>query len=114
MDIDEIGSEPPADPPGTTEADARPSVLTLPWHGAKAGFRYVSYVAGPIAAVPLVLGSALTAFGVGTGRGWGMHLMLPGALGFFVACGLLGACLGASLGLMEALIRRAWRGMPTA
>jgi hypothetical protein len=84
----------------------RPRLLASPWRGAKAGFLWVSYVAGPIASVLLILGSALTAFGVGSGRGWGVHPMLPDAFRFYLGSVLCGVTLGAPIGLIAGLIGR--------
>ena len=77
------------------------------WHAAKTGFRYTSYVIGPLAAIPLILGLALTAFGLGSGRGWGVHQMVPNAIiGLYLGLGLLGGFFGSVLGLMVAAVRR--------
>jgi hypothetical protein len=129
MDTNEVDPEPAAVPPLVTETDVgplppvdapRPSLLRSTWRGAKMGFRWTSYVAGPIAAVGLILILALVAFGVGAGRGW---LFVPGWIvppillrpfGFYFACGLFGGFLGAVIGLIGGLILLALPGPPSA
>jgi hypothetical protein len=108
MDANSVDSEAVLVPPGSIGTDTpRPSLLRSCWRGATTGFRGVSYVAGPIAAVGLILGLALTAFGVGSGRGWGLHGIVRSAFVFYLGFSLCGAILGGVIGLIEALIRRA-------
>jgi hypothetical protein len=104
-------------PPGATEADAgsaapadapRPGPMRSLWHGAKVGFRGISYIAGPIAFVFLAVGLAVIALSVGAGRGWGMPPALIHAVRFYASCALLGAFFGGAIGFFGGLIRRAW------
>ncbi len=101
--------------PAGTEADAsRPSPLRAFGRGAKKGFRWTSYVVGPAAAVALVAGLALTPFGVGAGRGWGLHLIVPIAPGVYLVFAVFGAILGGVIGLIAALFGRSRPGIRVA
>ncbi len=101
--------------PAGTEADAsRPSPLRALGRGAKKGFRWTSYVVGPAAAVALVAGLALTPFGVGAGRGWGLHLIVPIAPGVYLVFAVFGAILGGVIGLIAALFGRSRPGIRVA
>ncbi|WP_435008405.1 hypothetical protein P12x_005619 [Tundrisphaera lichenicola] len=112
MASEEDGPEPaPTLPePVSKQEEPRPSLLRSLWRGAKRGFRWVSYVTGAIAAVPLVLGLALAAFGLGTGRGWGIPGLLTNSLGFWLVSAVWGGIIGAILGLVIGLIPRAPAG----
>ena len=71
------------------------------------GFRLVSFVAVPLAAVSLILGLAITAFGAGTGRGWGWPKLVIAALGMCTVIPLVyGAIPGAVVGLIAGILRR--------
>ena len=59
-----VSSEPAA------EAASRPIITRSSWRRARTGFRWVSYVAGPLAAVILILGLGMMAFGAGASGGW--------------------------------------------
>ncbi|HWE36794.1 MAG TPA: hypothetical protein VG406_09530 [Isosphaeraceae bacterium] len=74
----------------------------------------MSYVAGPLAALVLIPGLALTAFGLGSGRGWGVPSMVPGAVAFYLVLALWGALFGAAFGLIGGLGRRARPGTTAA
>jgi hypothetical protein len=115
MDTNRVEPQSSTIPPDGAEADVslgpeagapRLSLLRYSWSGAKAGFRLAAWVAGVIAAVPVVPSLALTAFGVGTGRGWGVPAIAVTALGFFLACVVWGGIIGAVIGLIAGLIRR--------
>jgi hypothetical protein len=67
----------------------------------------VSFFVGPIAALMLIPGLSLTAFGLGSGRGFGVHQIVPGAAGFYLVSALWGGILGAVLGLIGGLFRKA-------
>jgi hypothetical protein len=84
------------------------------WRGATMGFRGVCYVVGPFAAVVLIFGLALGAFGLGSGRGWGLHPSVPGMEVGFLAFAALGALFGAAIGLIFGLGRQARPGTRTA
>jgi hypothetical protein len=118
MDADEFDSESAYLPPNTTDeplaepgGDAAPQSAGVPpgrlescWRGAKTGFRCTSYVAGPLASLVAVPSAALTAFGLGAGRGLGIHTNLPGAIGSFLVLAAYGAILGAVAGLIGSLV----------
>jgi hypothetical protein len=114
MDTNELDPQLALIPRGATEVDtpppSRPGWL---WRGVKTGFRCVSYVVGSAAAVALILGLARTAFSVGSGRGWGVHQVLPAALVFCLECALWGVILCAAIGLVGPLIWRAHSGART-
>jgi hypothetical protein len=97
--------------PEPAAGDTQPrGIFRSSWRGACRGFRWVSYVAGPLAVVPLFLGLALACFGLGTGRGWGIPTLIPGAIGFYLACGLWGGIFGATFGLLAGVFRKASPG----
>jgi hypothetical protein len=75
MDVNETETEPTSLDLGATWEEEDPpkaSLLGASWRGAKAGFRWASYIIGPIAAVFLLTGLALMEFGLGTGHGLGV------------------------------------------
>ena len=74
--------------------------------GARMGFRLVSYVAGPIAALVLIPGLAISAFFLGAGRGFGVSRLVTGALAFYLIFAIYGGVFGAAFGLVGALLRR--------
>jgi hypothetical protein len=119
MDTNEDGPEPTSVPPVAAQADVgpqwpvdapRPSLLRSSWSGAKTGFRLVAYIAGAVAAVTLIPSLAVTAFGVGAGRGWAVPAIGLTALGFFLVCAVWGGIIGAVIGLIVGVIRRVWPG----
>src|SRR5207248_1634755 len=57
-----------------------------------------------------ILGLALTALGVGSGRGWAVPRIATRALLVYFIDGLCGMVLGAAIGLIGALIRRTRAG----
>jgi hypothetical protein len=91
-------------------AASRATIMRSSWRGAKTGFRWVSYIAGPLAAVPLLLGLGMLALGAGAGGGWVLPALVLNAFGFFFACGLYGGILGAVIGLIVGLFQRARPG----
>src|SRR5262249_19742660 len=92
-------------------AEAPPDgMLHSAWMGARTVFRLVSFVVGPISALLLIPGLALSAFGLGSGRGLGVHQIVPGAVGFSLVCSLCGGIIGAVLGLIGAWLRKAKPG----
>jgi hypothetical protein len=89
-------------------AAPRPGLLRSSWHGAKTGFRLMSYIAGPIAAVALILVMAVAAIGLGAGHGfWVSAKYMIAPLVFFLECALCGALVGALIGPTRALVGRA-------
>ncbi len=113
MDTNEVAPGPSEAPPVAAGAapqppfDApRPSLLQASWRGAKTGFRFTAYIAGAVAAVVVVPSLAVTAFGVATGRGWGVPTIALSALGFFLVCVVWGAITGAAVGLVAGLFGR--------
>jgi hypothetical protein len=108
MDTNEVEPEPAGVAPVATESEAgitRPSVLGASWRGAKTGFRWVSYVVGPVAAVLMGLGLALNLVGLWAGGLWDLARLLFNAAGFYVVSALWGAILGAIIGLIGWSIR---------
>jgi hypothetical protein len=81
------------------------------WRGAKTGCRRVSYVTVPLAAILVMVGIALTAFGMGSGRGFGVHPMVPRGFAFALSFAVFGALCGAGFALIGPAIRHA---MPEA
>ena len=71
--MDEFESIPPVAP--GPEAP-RPGFLRSLWLGAKGGMRLASIAAAPFAALMLIPGLAITAFGLGTGRPVGIVLVV--------------------------------------
>ena len=73
---------------------------------AKTGFRWTSYLAGPIAVVALIYAFVVIAFGVGSGRGWpvasgwGVATPLIWPFGFYFALGLCGGFGSGVIGLI--------------
>ena len=107
MDANKVEPESSWVPPGELETEATPASLRqASWRAAKSGFQVVSYIAGPITFVVLILGLAMTVFGVGAGRGWAVPVALFGAFGFYFVCALWGLILGAAIGMIGGLIRR--------
>src|SRR5436190_18426065 len=87
-------------------ADTTPrGLLESSWHGARTGFRLVSYVAGPIAALVLIPGLAISAFFLGAGRGFGVSRLVTGALASYLIFAIYGGVIGAAFGLVGALLR---------
>jgi hypothetical protein len=84
----------------------RPSLLKSPWYGAKAGFYLISFVAVPISLLALIAGLIPTAFGLGTGRGFGVSIWVVRAVGLYFVLALFGACFGAPCALIGCLILR--------
>ncbi len=112
MDLNEVDPESAGMAPAAKEADApRPGLLRSSWKGAKTGFRWVSYVAGPVAVVLLILGLILSAFGFGIERGWRRLTIVPQTFGFYFVFAVWGGILGAVVGLIGGLIRRAFPGI---
>jgi hypothetical protein len=113
MDANALHPEPTSvDPGGTWEEDDAPrsSLRSAAWTGVKAGFRWASYIAGPFAAMLLIPGLALMAFGIGIGHGFGVPDFVPGALGFYLVCAAWGVLLGGAIGWIGALIGRGRQG----
>jgi hypothetical protein len=115
MDANEVVAGPAPTDSGDTEPETpRADQWRASWGGAKAGFRRTSYVAGPLAALALIPGLALTALGLGSGRGWGVPVMVTRAEVFYVVLALGGALFGAVFGLIGGLGRRARPGTRAA
>jgi len=68
-------------PPAATGAGtSRPSLSRWSGRGATLGFRWTSDVVGSAVSLALVPILALTAFELGSGRGWGVSAVVPSAL----------------------------------
>ncbi|APW61744.1 hypothetical protein BSF38_03272 [Paludisphaera borealis] len=102
-------AEPLAPPLDVTEVTPlpRPSFLKAVGRGAKTGFRAFSLVFGPFALLYLTVGLVPTAFGLGAGRGFGLHQLVFKVVLVYLAAVLLGIVVGAAAGLIGFLIDRA-------
>jgi hypothetical protein len=110
MDANEFDLTAAFRPPEAAAAHARPrppSLLRATWSGAKAGFRWTSYIIGPITAAFAVLGLALATFGIGFGEGWGLPRVIVGAAIFYVGCSIYGVIIGGLVGLIAGLVQKA-------
>ena len=109
MDENDAESEPaPAPAPAR-----RPSLLRSMIRGAEVGVRLLAYVVVPIAAIMLLFGLSLAAFGLGSSRSWSevpANLHLPWVVVIAFGFGLAGLGLGAFAGLVAGLIRLAVPG----
>jgi len=85
---------------------APPGPWRSAWRWGKTGVRLTSYVVGPIAAVVALAGLAVTLFGLGSGRGFGVHVLIPRAFTFYFAACLTVAVPAAAYGLAQSLGRR--------
>lgn len=113
MDEYRVGTEPHAISPAETELverDARRSKAKSAWQGAKTGFRWVSYFAGFFAVIAVSFGLAVSALGVGSGRGWGLHISVTRGILFYLICLPWGMVPGALVGWFAALGRLAPEG----
>ena len=109
MDKDKFESESSGTTYGASESDAdtpKPSLLRSACRGAKTGFKWTSYIVGPLAGVGMLLGNALTAFGLGAGRGWGEPTIVFQAFLAYVVFAVWGVIIGAGVGLIGALVGR--------
>ncbi len=98
-----------------TESDtSQPALLRSARDGAKAGFRWASYIAGPISAAAVLPGFAITAFGVGAGRSWTVPSYVPATFGLFVVAVVLGVILGTGLRVIGVRLGRDGARRPAA
>ena len=94
-------------PSGETDSNPpRWGTAGLCWHTAKKGARVLGRVGGVLALFVIVPVFALTAFGVGSGRGFGISSYFWLGIGVFLLLGALGAVFGGALGLLRSLVRR--------
>jgi hypothetical protein len=70
------------------------------------GLRCTIYVFGPIAYLVIVLSATLTAFGLGSGRGFGLHPNFLRGFGILFGSALYGVFLGAVFGLIGSAMSR--------
>jgi hypothetical protein len=108
------------DPPEATDPPRRrrpPKITRATWIGAKTGFRWVSYIAGPI--VVVIVAVALTVAGCGMeADAWNLARTIGGVVGGFFALAMGGTILGGSIGMIAAVMQAAvaavvpgsWRG----
>jgi hypothetical protein len=92
-------------PPKTVDRHKRPSALGPTWRAAKLGFWCASYVIGPFAFLFFAAGLAITAFGLGSGRGFALSLFVPRAIGFYLIMTLWFAIFAAVLGFVIGAVR---------
>lgn len=85
---------------------ARSGVLAAVGRGAWAGARGTARVVAPFAGLALLGGLCLTAFGVGSGRGWGLSRIVPGTIAAVVGLATFGVLIGAAAGLVVGLLGR--------
>ncbi len=90
--------------------DTRPGLLQSSWRGAVAGFKFVSYVIGPISALLLGLGLVATVLGLEPGGVWNVLRIVFGTIGGCVVSALSGGVIGAVVGLIGGVIVRIWPG----
>ena len=83
---------------------ARP--LGAAWRGAKRGARVMAWVSGPFSSVILVGALAVTAFGLGSGRGFGVSRYVPIAIGVFLFFTALGGMIRGTAALVDARVSR--------
>jgi hypothetical protein len=98
----------PATPSDATDSSA-PQLGTAGecWHSAKKGARVFEFVGGLLSLFVIIPALALSAFGMGSGRGFGLSCYFFVGIGVFLLFGVLGGILGATFGLSKAVIRRA-------
>jgi hypothetical protein len=88
----------------STFPKSRPSHVFSTWQGAKTGFRRGCYIAGPFASTTIIAGLAMTAFGLGSGRGLGVPIFVFVACGFWIGFGLCCGLLGGLIGFLRRLL----------
>ncbi len=88
--------------PGASDPDSPPpGPLGSAWRGAKRGARIAAWVSGVISSMLIIPALAVTAFGLGSGRGFGVSsYVLSGVavFSFFTALGGLAGVIGGLLG----------------
>ncbi len=104
MDISDFATDGPKPP---TQGEPRPTLRGASWRGAKRGVRYALLIFGPIFYLAFLVLLIPTFFGLGARRGFGVHYQAFGAVGGTVVAALWGAVIGAVVGSMAFLIRRA-------
>ena len=89
MDWNEAYSAPASEPSDVEDPiEPESGLLASIRRGAMTGFRWVSFVALPIAVISMTLGLAITAFTAGTGRGWGLQRFILAAFMAWPVCAL--------------------------
>jgi hypothetical protein len=108
MTLDPYAPRTPALPTGEIDTDA-PLLGTAgeSWHWAKKGARLFGIFGAAFSLFVIIPVLALTAFGLGSGRGFGLSSYFFLGIGVFLLLAALGGVLGASIGLLKALVRRA-------
>jgi hypothetical protein len=93
----------------------RPGLILSTWAATKRGVRIAVFVGGAIAFLPA---AALTAFGLGSGYGWGGPRFYLYGVGYAAFFGLFGGVVAAFFGfiggLLRAVIRRKLNGKASA
>jgi hypothetical protein len=100
--------------PGTTEYPPHPPEHdTTPigprasaWGGAKSGAVVAAVVAGLFASLIVVPALAVSAFGLGSGRGLAISSYVPGGIGIFLFFTAFGGLIGGTAALVAACFRR--------
>ena len=90
-----------------SEASAsQPGLINSTWVATKRGARIAVFLGGAIAFLPA---AALTAFGLGSGYGWGGPRFYLYGVGYAAFFGLFGGVIAATFGFFGGLLRAAFR-----
>jgi hypothetical protein len=91
--------------PGAAENERpRTGALGAAGRGAKKGARVLAWVSGLLSSVMVVPALAVTAFGLGSGRGLGVSSYVPAGIGVFLFFTALGGMIGGTGALVGALV----------
>ena len=98
---------PPKTPSDTAQREVPPmSPRAAAWRGAKSGMRIAGVVSGLLASLLIVPALAVTAFGLGSGRGLAFSSYVPVGIGVFLFFTAFGGLIGGTVALLAALSRR--------
>ncbi len=100
--------------PAAGEATSRPGRWGAVWRGAKRGMRGAAWFSGTLACVLVIPALAVTAFGLGAGRGLGFSSYVPAGIGIFLLFTFLGAIIGGTAALLGTVFGRMHSGKPVA
>lgn len=114
MSVNATDESSPLDPAATWEAAdphrERPGVRSSIWRGLKAGFRWTTYLIGPLAGLVLLAGLALMELGLGAGTGLMVPSLVTEALRFYLGCVIFGSVAGGLVGLIGGLVGKVMPG----
>ncbi len=98
---------PPKTPSGAEQREVPPTGPRASiWRGAKSGMRIAGVVSGLLASLLIVPALAVTAFGLGSGRGLAFSSYVPAGIGVLLLFTAFGALIGGSVALLAAQITR--------